>query len=70
MASISFPVIGTKEFRNAFSAYAHQKGQSMAELIRVAIDEKYGDELKPYLSFFTIDGLEIDRVGDKETENV
>lgn len=67
MASVSFPVIGTKEYRNAFNAYAREQGHSMAELVRAALDKEYGEELKPYLSFFASDGLKLDQLDNKET---
>lgn len=55
MASVSIPVIGTKEYRNAFNAFARDKGSNMAKLVRAALDKQYGEDMKPYLSFFDSD---------------
>lgn len=52
MASLTFPVTADQNFKDAFNAFARQKKRTMAELVREALDEKYGAELKPYLSFF------------------
>ena len=56
MASVSIPVIGTKKYRNAFNSLARDMGSNMATLVRAALDEKYGEALEPYLTFFDASG--------------
>lgn len=39
-------------YRQALRAFADAEGKDMADLVRQAMDEKYGVALQPYLSFF------------------
>lgn len=68
MASVSFPVIGTVNYRNAFSAFARDRKTSMAELVRRALDEQYGVELERYLSFFDPTGKETFHPGSEPAD--
>lgn len=52
MASLTFPVTADQNYKDAFNAMARKKRRTMAELVREALDEKYGADLMPYLSFF------------------
>lgn len=66
MASVSFPVKADEKYRTAFNALARDKGRFMADLVRDAIDAMYGEEMKPYLSFFETSGSpknQIEREG-------
>lgn len=41
----------------------------MASMVREAIDERFGTDLKPYLSFFEETGSSKNQSGGKETEH-
>lgn len=51
MASVSLTVIGDETYRNCLHALARDRGTYMAQMVREALDEKYGAELKPYIDF-------------------
>lgn len=50
--STAIPVQGDEAYTSAFKAFAKTKKTTQAKLVRSALDSAYGDELKPYLSFF------------------
>ena len=70
MASLTFPVIADQNYKDAFNAFARQRGRTMAELVREALDEKFGSELEPYLSFFETTGVSKHQTTPKETSHV
>lgn len=67
MASLSFAVIADKNYKDAFNAMARQKGRTMAELVREALDAKYGAEMERYLSFFEPDGASKNQTDTEKT---
>jgi hypothetical protein len=68
MASTTVSIQGDKTYRDALSALARKKGKTMAEMVRDAVDARYGGELKPFLIFFAegvADGKQSEPKGDK-----
>ena len=69
MASLTFPVIADQNYKDAFNAFARQRGRTMAELVREALDEKFGSDLEPYLSFFETTGVSKLHMTPEKTTN-
>lgn len=46
------PLQGTEEYKQALKALAGTKKLKLGQLIRIAVENVYGHELKPYLDFF------------------
>jgi hypothetical protein len=67
MASLTVPITADKNYKDAFNLFARQRGRTMAALVREALDEKFGKDMQPYLSFFEQDGVSKQHL---ETEGV
>jgi hypothetical protein len=52
MGSTNISVIGGREYVERMRLLAAQRRVSMAQLVRAALDEKYGDDLRELDSFF------------------
>ncbi len=52
---MTVPLDAGDSYKNAFASLARMKKTTMSKLVREALDAAYGDELKPYLSFFESD---------------
>jgi hypothetical protein len=61
--AVSVSIDADRDYTNALKALAHKNKTTVAQLIRQAVDSKYGDQLKPYLDFF------IAQRGDKSLHN-
>lgn len=56
MTSTAISVRGNRTYVHAVKAFADTQGKSVADVVRTALDEKYGDELEPFISFFASAG--------------
>ncbi len=52
MSTLAVAFRGDRTYIKALKALAYQKGMTMGDLVRQAVDELCGDELKPHLAFF------------------
>lgn len=52
IGAIAVPIAANKLYLRALKALAYQNGSTMAELVRNAVDQTYGDQLKGHLEFF------------------
>lgn len=50
--SVTVPVAGDEAFKAVFKAFSIAQGRPMAELVREAIDAKFGDAMEPHRVFF------------------
>lgn len=50
--STAVSVRATRIYIKAFRELAERKGKSMADLVRIALDKEYGDEIQHWVSFF------------------
>lgn len=66
MASLTVPITADKNYKDAFNLFARQRGRTMAALVREALDEKFGADMEPYLSFFD---TSVDAKQHAETES-
>lgn len=66
MASRTLPVTADQAYKDAFAALAREKRRTMAELVREALDEKYGAELQPHLDFVVSRGKRTNQL-ERET---
>lgn len=54
--SVTVPIRGDNTYKKALKALAYQKGLTMAELVRQAVDQNHSAELRPHLDFFGSNG--------------
>lgn len=59
IGTTTIPVKGDFTLRKALRLAAAKRGITIAELVRNAIDDAYGDEIAKPLVFFAQDGLSI-----------
>lgn len=52
IGTTNVPIQADRPYVKAIKALAYQRGITMAELVRQALDRTYGDQLKSHLAFF------------------
>lgn len=69
MPSRTFPVTADSVYHDAFASFAREKGRTIAELVREALDQKYGAELQPHLDFVASRGNHKKQSEPEETKH-
>lgn len=65
MAVTTVPLTADRVYKVAFKSLAEQRGESMADMVRHALDATYGSDLEPHLIFFAGRVTQITQSGDK-----
>lgn len=69
MRTRTFPVTADRAYHDAFAAFAREKDRTMAELVREAIDARFGVELQPHLDFIASRGNRENQLVCETSEN-
>ncbi len=70
MTSTAISVAGDKKYIAAIRALAVRRGDTIAALVRKALDAAYGTELQPILSFFESDETSVSQRGARASKKV
>jgi hypothetical protein len=54
VSAIAVSISADRAYIKALKAVAAQKGITVAELVRIATDATFGDQLEPHLRFFAV----------------
>lgn len=50
--TLTVPIRADDIYRKALRAFADNEGKDMSDIVREALDAKFGVELQPYIEFF------------------